>query len=279
MVASFLLIFREGFEATLLVAIVLAYLVRIGRSENKGGVWYGVAGAVILSVAVGAIMFATASNLTGDAAEIFKGGAMWFAVAMLTYMILWMRRQSRTVAQDIRHGVDQAVGKGSSLALAILAFAMVFREGLETALFMFSVTQTSSPLQVAVGGTVGLAAAVALGYAVYVGGKRINLGTFFKVTDELLRVTSLSIQLLPVFVREAGTHLPDSLTKLFVISALRTDVSAPPLQNHHTRLNDWRLVIPALSPAIYTGCLRGYPHRTGRHRRGVSSDSVYRSPI
>lgn len=193
MIASFLLMFREGFEATLLVAIVLAYLVRIGRSEDKGGVWAGVAGAVLLSIAVGAVMFATASNLAGDAADIFKGGAMWFAVAMLTYMILWMRRQSRTVAQDIRHGVDQAVKRGSMLALAVLAFAMVFREGLETALFMFSVTQTSSPLQVAVGGAVGLAAAVALGYAVYVGGKRINLGTFFKVTGGLLLVVAAGL--------------------------------------------------------------------------------------
>ena len=138
-------------------------------------------------------MFATASELSGNAAEIFKGAAMWFAVAMLTYLILWMRRQSRTVAQDIRQGVDQAVEKGGTLALAALVFAMVFREGLETTLFMFSVTQTSSPLQVAIGGIVGLAAAVALGYAVYVGGKRINLGTFFKVTGGLLLVVAAGL--------------------------------------------------------------------------------------
>lgn len=193
MLASFLLILREGFEATLLVAIVLAYLVRIGRPEESRGVWYGVGAAALLSVVIGGIMFATASGLSGDSAEIFKGAAMWFAVAMLTYMILWMRRQSRTVAHDIRQGVDQAVKNGSVLALSMLAFAMVFREGLETSLFMFSVTQTSSPLQVATGGTMGLVAAVALGYAVYAGGKRINLGTFFKVTGGLLLVVAAGL--------------------------------------------------------------------------------------
>ena len=193
MVASFLLIFREGFEATLLVAIILAYLVRIGRKEQSRWIWYGVSGAVALSVGSGAVMFVTASSLQGDALKVFKGAAMWFAVAMLTYMILWMRRQSRTVAHDLRSGVDQAVEKGGAVALATLAFAMVFREGLETALFMFSVAQTSTPLQVALGVTAGLAGAVALGYAVYVGGKRINLGTFFKVTGGLLLVVAAGL--------------------------------------------------------------------------------------
>lgn len=193
MLAAFLLVLREGFEATLLVAIVLAYLVKIGREDEKRGVWYGVAAAAGLSVVAGAAMFATASGLKGDAGEIFKGSAMWFAVAVLTYMVLWMRRQARTVASGIRQGVDQAVKTGSSLALASLAFVMVFREGLETALFMFSITQTSSPLQVTIGGALGLAGAIGLGYAVYAGGKRLNLGSFFKVTGGLLLVVAAGL--------------------------------------------------------------------------------------
>ena len=193
MLAAFLLVLREGFEATLLVAIVLAYLVKIGHADRSRAVWYGIAAAAGLSVFAGAAMFFTVSSLGGDAGEIFKGATMWLAVAVLTYMILWMRRQARTVASDIRHGVDEAIEKGSTFALATLAFVMVFREGLENALFMFSITQTSSPLQVALGSVVGLAGAVGLGYAVYVGGRRLNLGAFFTITGLLLLVVAAGL--------------------------------------------------------------------------------------
>jgi high-affinity iron transporter len=103
---------------------------------------------------------------------------MWVAVGFLTYMILWMRRESRNVAQSIRRGIDSAVAKGSSLALVSLVFVMTLREGIETALFVFGITRTSEPLQVAFGAALGIAGAVALGYAVYAGGKRKVTGVF-----------------------------------------------------------------------------------------------------
>jgi high-affinity iron transporter len=177
---------REGFEATLLIAIVLAYLVKIGRREDFRQVWYGVGAAVAVSLIVAATLFLTAGGLEGTAEYVFEGTAMWVAVGFLTYMVLWMRRESRTVAQGIRRGVDSAVETGSRLALMSLVFVMVVREGIETGLFIFGISRTSTPFQVALGSALGIAAAVALGYAVYVGGKRINLGVFFKVTGVLL---------------------------------------------------------------------------------------------
>ncbi len=219
MLAAFLLVLREGFEATLLVAIVLAYLVKIGRAEHSRGVWYGILAAAGLSAVVGVGMFATASSLTGSAGEIFKGATMWLAVVVLTYMILWMRRQSRTVGADLRRGIDVAVEKGSSvLALAILAFVMVFREGLETTLFMFSVTQTSSPLQVLFGGTLGLVGAVGLGYAVYVGGRRLNLGAFFKVTGLLLLVVAAGLFAHGMAMLESASLIPAFFYPLWDLS-------------------------------------------------------------
>ncbi|HYQ84459.1 MAG TPA: FTR1 family protein, partial [Rubrobacter sp.] len=185
-VSSFVTLLREGFEVTLLVAIVLAYLVKIERREDIRQVWYGVGAALLVSLAVGAILFATAGGLEGTAEYIFEGTAMWVAVGFLTYMILWMRRESRNVARSIRQGIDSAVERGGSLALVSLVFVMVLREGIETALFVFGITRTSEPLQVALGGALGIAGAVVLGYAVYAGGKRINLGTFFKVTGVFL---------------------------------------------------------------------------------------------
>ena len=183
---AFVTLLREGFEATLLIAIVLAYLVKIGRREDFRQVWYGVGAAVAVSLIVAAALFLTAGGLEGTAEYVFEGTAMWVAVGFLTYMVLWMRRESRTVAQGIRRGVDSAVETGSRLALMSLVFVMVVREGIETGLFIFGISRTSTPLQVALGSVLGIAAAVAFGYAVYVGGKRINLGAFFRVTGVLL---------------------------------------------------------------------------------------------
>ena len=186
MFGAFVTLLREGFEATLLIAIVLAYLVKIERREDFRQVWYGVGAAVAVSLAVAGALFVTAGELEGTAEYVFEGTAMWLAVGFLTYMVLWMRRESRTVAQGIRRGVDSAVETGGRLALTSLVFVMVVREGIETGLFLFGITRTSSPVQVALGAILGIMAAVALGYAVYAGGKRINLGTFFKVTGVLL---------------------------------------------------------------------------------------------
>jgi high-affinity iron transporter len=184
--AAFVTLLREGFEATLLIAIVLAYLVKIGHREDFRQVWYGVGAAVVVSLIAAGALFMTAGELEGTAEYVFEGTAMWVAVGFLTYMVLWMRRQSRTVAQGIRRGVDTAIEKGSRLALVSLVFVMVLREGVETGLFIFGITRTSTPLQVTLGAALGIAAAVALGYAVYAGGKRINIGAFFKVTGVLL---------------------------------------------------------------------------------------------
>ncbi len=212
MFGAFVTLLREGFEATLLIAIVLAYLVKIGRREDFRQVWYGVGAAITVSLAVAAALFVTAGGLEGTAEYVFEGTAMWVAVAFLTYMVLWMRRESRTVAQGIRRGVDSAVEKGSQLALISLVFVMVVREGIETALFIFGITQTSTPLQVALGAALGIAAAVALGYAVYAGGKRINLGVFFKVTGVLLILVAAGLLAHGVAEFQEAGLLPELLT-------------------------------------------------------------------
>src|SRR5215203_5579773 len=140
--SSFVTLLREGFEVTLLVAIVLAYLVKIEHHESIRQVWYGVGAALLVSLAVGGTLFVTAGELEGKPEQIFEGTAMWVAVGFLTYMILWMRRESRTVAQGIRQGIDSAVERGGSLALVSLVFVMVLREGVETALFVFGSRDT-----------------------------------------------------------------------------------------------------------------------------------------
>ena len=186
MLAAFVVLFREGFEASLLVAIVLAYLAQIGHVKERRQVWYGVGAAVVVSLVLAGFLFATVGELEGPAEKIFEACALFLAVGFLTYMVLWMRRESRALAGNIRREVDSAVGRGGGLALAILVFIMVLREGIETSLFVFGITRASTPLQTTIGAAAGLLAAVALGYAVYVLGTRINLGAFFKYTGAFL---------------------------------------------------------------------------------------------
>ena len=138
MLAAFVVLLREGFEASLLVAIVLAYLTQIGHDKQRRQVWYGVGAAIAVSLVLGGILFATVGELEGPAEKIFESCALFLAVGFLTYMVLWMRRESRALAGNIMREVDSAVGRGGGIALALLVFIMVLREGIETSLFVFA---------------------------------------------------------------------------------------------------------------------------------------------
>ncbi len=257
MIGSFLVMLREGFEATLLVAIVLAYLVKIGHREGFRGVWYGLGAAVLVSLAVAGALFATASGLSGTAGALFKAGTMWIAVGFLTYMVLWMKRQSRTVAQGLRHGVDDAVEKGGMFALATLVFVMVLREGVETSLFMFGISQTSTPLGVLVGGVAGIAGAVALGYAVYAGGKRIDLGSFFKITGVLLIIVAAGLMARGVAIIEIEGLIPAFFYPLWDVTHVGALTSESILGQSLTAFLGWDPQPDLLEFVAWAGYLLG----------------------
>jgi high-affinity iron transporter len=177
---------REGFEASLIVGIVLAFLDRTGRREGFWPVWVGTAAALALSVGVGATLFAVGAELEGRAEALFEGGAMLFAAALLTWMIFWMRRQARTIKRELELQVEHALAKGSALALGLVAFVGVLREGVETALFLFGTVEGANALVATTSAAVGLAAAVFLGYLFYRGASRLDLRRFFVITSALL---------------------------------------------------------------------------------------------
>ncbi len=139
MIGSLVITLREGLEAALIVGILLAYLARTGQGAGVAGIWLGVALAVLTSVAVGAAIFATVGELVGPAEAVFEGTAMLVAVAMLSYMIRWMRRQARDVRGGLQRQLAAALASGSRWALTTLAFVVVVREGIETALFLTDV--------------------------------------------------------------------------------------------------------------------------------------------
>jgi len=181
-------VLREGFEASLVVGIVLAFLDRTGRRDGFAAVWLGVAAALALSLAVGVALFTAGAELEGRSELVFEGVVMLTAAGLLTWMIFWMRNRARTLRREIEGRTQAALDAGSAIGLALVVFLGVAREGVETALFLFSSVEGSNGVVSLIGAIVGGALAVALGYLFYRGSHRLNLRTFFTITSALLLV-------------------------------------------------------------------------------------------
>ena len=187
MLATFFLMLREGLEAALIVGIVAAYLVRIGRRDALPSIAMGVASAVALSIAIGVAVILTIEELPEIVQATAEGVAALVAVAVLTWMLFWMRRQGRAIKGELEHDVDLAISRGGTFALVALAFVAVIREGVETALFLIPVLSfNGSGIDTIAGGVLGLAVAIATGWAIFVAGRRVNLRRFFTVTGTIL---------------------------------------------------------------------------------------------
>jgi high-affinity iron transporter len=183
---SLLITLREGFEAALIVAIVLAYLRKIERLDLAKSVWVGTAAAVALSIVIGVVLQVTLDGLDGAARYRTFAGICVAAAAVLVWMVFWMRRQARGLKGELEGKVDHAVMTSSTTALAAVAFFAVIREGIETALFLIAATTGSATDDVLIGGVIGIALAIVLGIAVYQGGRTIPMRTFFQVTGVLI---------------------------------------------------------------------------------------------
>jgi high-affinity iron transporter len=185
MFASFILALREGIEAALIIGIVVGVLQKMDRNDLKPAVWRGTLAAVALSLLVGVILNVIGASFEGQAEEIFEGVAMLLAAGMLTWVIFWMRKQSRNVQSELEADV-KAAALGSGGALFAVAFLAVAREGLELVMFLLAARFTSSALQTYLAAVAGLAAAAILGWLLFRGSKVLNLRQFFKVTNWLL---------------------------------------------------------------------------------------------
>jgi high-affinity iron transporter len=207
-VGNFLIGLREGLEAALVVGILVAYLVRTGRRDRLAPVWLGVGVAVLLSIGVGAMLTYTSATLSGKDQESFAGVTSVVAVAFVTWMVFWMRRTARFLSRDLQGKLAEALTMGS-LALALTAFLAVGREGLETAVFLWSAIEaTSDGVKPVVGAALGLIVAVVLGYLIYRRSIRLNLATFFKVTGAGLVVVAAGVLSYGVHDLQEGGLLP-----------------------------------------------------------------------
>lgn len=174
--------FREGLEASLILAILVTYLGRTGRRDDTRYVWFGAGSAAALCLVAGVLVSEFLDGLHGRVEYAVEGGIALAATVVLTGMVFWMRRNARGMSAELRGRVDQA----AKASLVAVAFVAVAREGLETVLFLLGAETSSSGTSVLVGGLLGLAAAGVVGVLVFAGGRTMNLSAFFNVTAVLL---------------------------------------------------------------------------------------------
>lgn len=193
---NYLIGLREGLEASLVVVILVAYLVRSDRRHLLPRIWAGVSVAVAMSVAFGALLTFGPRRLTFEAQEALGGILSIVAVGFVTWMVFWMARHARALSGELRGRIDVAAEAGRA-SLALVAFLAVGREGLETALFLWSATQATgsggSQLVPLLGALLGILTAVAMGYAFYRGVLQINLSRFFTWTGAILIVVAAGV--------------------------------------------------------------------------------------
>ena len=195
MLIAFLIMLREGIEAALIVGIVAGFLKQSGHSRLMPKVWLGVALAVLMCLGIGYGIHSATGEIPQKEQEFVVGVIGLVAVAMLTYMILWMKKAARSMKQQLQDSVQTALnrGNGQGWALVGMAFLAVAREGLESVFFLLAVFQQSPTWSMPVGAVLGLLAAVIIGALIYQGGMRLNLAKFFRWTGVFLIVVAAGL--------------------------------------------------------------------------------------
>jgi high-affinity iron transporter len=219
MLGNFLIGLREGLEAAIVVSILIAYLIKINRRDQIRSVWIGVGLALVLCIGFTVVLAVTSTTLSDAAQEAFAGVVSLVAVGTVTWMIFWMKKASRALSGELRRGVDEALVTGAS-ALVTLAFIAVAREGLETAIFIWSAIQatgvTAGPV---IGAILGLLAAVALGYLIYNQTVRLNISTFFRWTGVFLILVAAGVLMYAIHEFQELGWLPGEDNIAFDVSS------------------------------------------------------------
>ncbi|MFD7243634.1 iron uptake transporter permease EfeU [Streptomyces massasporeus] len=219
MFSNYLIGLREGLEASLVVCILIAYLVKTDRRDALKPIWAGIAVAIALAFGFGCALEFGSQELTFQAQEALGGSLSILAVGLVTWMVFWMRRTARHLKSELHGRLDAALAMGTG-ALVATAFLAVGREGLETALFVWASVHAASdgtprPL---LGVALGLLTAVLLGWLFYRGALRINLAKFFTWTGGMLVVVAAGVLAYGFHDLQEADFLPGLTNKAFDIS-------------------------------------------------------------
>lgn len=223
MFANYLIGLREGLEASLVVVILIAYVVRTDRRHLLPRIWAGVAAAVVVSLGFGAVLTWGPRRLTFQAQEAIGGVLSIIAVGFVTWMVFWMSSHARGLSAELRDRIDAAAGAGA-ISSALVAFLAVGREGLETALFLWAATQAAagtagSTVVPLLGALLGILTAVVLGYAFHTGVLRIDLSKFFTWTGIILIVIAAGVLAYGIHDLQEAAIFPGLNNLAFDVSA------------------------------------------------------------
>ncbi|MGL5849897.1 MAG: iron uptake transporter permease EfeU, partial [Phycicoccus sp.] len=208
-------------EAALVVVILLAFLVKSDRTWGVRYVWTGVGIAVALSVSLGAALTFGTRQLSFQTQELVGGVSSIVAVGFVTAMVFWMKSAARTISGELKGRLDRALDLGP-LAVALVGFLGVGREGLETAIFFYATAQAAGagnnvPL---LGWALGIGIAAALGWLIYRGALRIDLGRFFRWTGVALVLVAAGILAYGIHDLQEAAALPGLTTLAFDVSGV-----------------------------------------------------------
>ncbi len=210
MIGQMLIALREGFEAALITSIILAYLIRLNRRELTKHVWRGVYLSLALSVLLGVTIWFTYGVLPKGTKVLFEGVAAWVAVIVLTSMIYWMALKGRQLKEEIEKKVSQImdrealtafsrsgastyfIQRRAAVAFTVFSFVVVFREGLETVLFLTPFL-LSSVVETLTGAFIGVCVSTILSYLIFKIGLKLNLRRFFYYTSILLTLLAAGL--------------------------------------------------------------------------------------
>jgi len=185
MLGQYVIVFREALEASLIVVIILSYLSRTYRAMLSRYVWIGVYSAIVTSILIGILIFSTYGMLDKDSQLLFEAIAAFTAVVVLSYVVRWIALKGRYIREEVERKIEEVSSSRSIIGLISFSYIIVFREGLETVLFLtpFVLTDISTTL---VGAILALASSLLFSYIIFIIGIKINLRTFFYYTSMLL---------------------------------------------------------------------------------------------
>ena len=220
MTASFLFALRDGLEAALIVGLVAAYVTKLGRRDLLGQVLLGALAAGLICLVLGAGIIYVLGNLPQVVQESLEGTLAILAIAVLTWMLFWMRRQGRLMKGQLEREVDVALARGAGLALVAMAFLAVAREGLELTLVLLPLlTAGTDSLLIGLAGFGGLLTAAAIGFLIFRFGVRVNLARFFTVTSVILIFVAAGMAMLAIHEFEEAGLIPPT-AQLFNLSGI-----------------------------------------------------------
>ena len=210
--AELIIVFREVLEASLIIGILYTYLNKTGNQEAISSLWKGVIYAIIASI-IGSFLFQIiAGGFHGQSEKLFEGFVMIFAAIILSTMVIWMAK-NQNIAEDLKEKASDIISNDKSTlflgGIAGLAFISVFREGIETILFLYGMILKEGSISIFMalfGGFLGLLA----GYMIFVQGRKVPLKKFFNVTSVLLIFVASGMLAYGFHELESAEIIPDS---------------------------------------------------------------------